>query len=312
MKKSVLKNGFLFLLFVAGIFFFLYKADFVLRQKQYGGMQDYFAQLEKDSMDMVFIGNSHQFCSISPELLYEEYGVESFMLASSAQTIPMSYYAAIEAIELQHPDTIVLEVSYCANDFRTVTDEMSHCFFDGMPNCQAKKMAIDDLIEEDQRIYYYLPLGLYHTRWKELTEDDFAITLVTERGSVYYEDVKYNGKIPLISQEEKEPMPEEMEKYMDLLVALCQANDVKLILYTAPFNTLWGTEEENEDLYKRERIFNYVGDYAAKYGVEYHNLFYEIEEIGLDGETDWKDTQHLNCYGQVKLTRYMMDQGYLD
>ena len=203
MKKHVLRNGLLFLIFLVGMFLLLTRLDFVLRQKEYAGVQDYFAKIPKDSIEIVFVGNSHQFCSISPEVLYEEYGIESFMLATSAQTIPMSYYAAMEAIELQHPETIVLEVSYCANDFRTVTDEMSHCFLDGMPDCEAKRLAIDDLIEEEEKIYYYLPLGLYHSRWKELTENDYAITSVTERGGVYYEDVKPNQQIPVISKDEK-------------------------------------------------------------------------------------------------------------
>jgi hypothetical protein len=311
MKKRILVDILLFIIFIAGFVWMFQKADFVLRQKQYAGIQDNFAKLEKDSVDLIFIGNSHQFCSISPQVLADEYGIESFMLSTSAQTIPMSYYAAMEAIELQHPETIVLEVSYCANDFRTVTDEMSHCFFDGMPNCKAKHLAIKDLIKEKDRIYYYLPMGLYHNRWKELTQDDFSITLVDERGGVHYEDVKYNGEIPLIGPEETETMPAEMEKYMDMLVALCQENDVQLILYVAPFNTLWGSAEEIEDLYKRERIFNYVGAFAEKYHVPYYNLFYEQEELGLNGETDWKDTQHLNYFGQQKLTRYMVEKGYL-
>ena len=312
MKKRVVINGILFILFVVGLFVLLSKAGFVLRQKQYAGVQDYFAKLPRDSVEIVFIGNSHQFCSISPQVLYDEYGVESFMLATSAQTIPMSYYAAMEAIEMQHPDTIVLEVSYCANDFRTVSDEMSHCFFDGMPRCKARKLALEDLIEKEDRIYYYLPLGYYHTRWKELTSQDYSITLVDERGGVYYEQIKPNGEIPLIPEDEVEPMPEEMEKYMDLLIELCRLNEVKLILYTAPFNTLWDNEDEKAGLARRQRIFNYIGEYAQEKQVEYHNLFYEIEQLGLDGQNDWMDTQHLNAFGQQKLTRYMMDKGYLE
>lgn len=311
MKKRICFDIILFIIFLAGLFWMFVKADFVLRQKQYAGIQDNFAKLEEDSVDLIFIGNSHQFCSISPQVLADEYGRESFMLATSAQTIPMSYYAAMEAIELQHPKTIVLEVSYCANDFRTVTDEMSHCFFDGMPNCKAKKLAIKDLIEEENRIYYYLPIGLYHNRWKELTQNDFSVTLVDERGGVHYEDVKYNGDIPLIGEEEVEPMPAEMEKYMDMLVDLCKENNVNLILYVAPFNTLWGSESEIEDLYRRQRIFNYISAYADKNGVPYYNLFYEQEQLGLDGEADWMDTQHLNYFGQKKFTRYMMENGYL-
>lgn len=311
MKKRVCLDILIFSIFLAGLFLVLSKVDFVLRQKQYAGMQDNFAKFEKGSMEIVFIGNSHQFCSISTEILAEEYGIESFMLSSSAQTIPMSYYAAMEAIELQQPEKIVLEVSYCANDFRTVTDEMSHCFFDGMPNCKAKRLAIQDLIKEEDRIYYYLPLGLYHNRWKELTKDDFSITQVTARGGVYYEDVKYNSEIPMISEDQTEAMPAEMEKYMDLLVELCKENDVKLILYVAPFNTLWGSEQEIEDLYRRQRIFNYISGYAEKNQVPYYNLFYEQEALGLNGETDWMDTQHLNYLGQRKMTEYMVRNGYL-
>ena len=309
MKKKII-NTILFLVFLAGLFVILLRMDFVLRQKEYAGAQYMFSRLEPDTVDVVFIGNSHQFCSISPEILYDEYGMNSFMLASSAQTVPMSYYAAMEAIELQHPDMIVFEVSYCANDFRTVTDEMSHCFFDGMPNCDAKKMAIQDLIEKEDRVHYYLPLGLYHNRWKELQEDDYAIVNVTERGGVYYPEVGHNWEISLVPQDETTPMPAEMERYMDLLVELCEKNDVALVLYVAPFNSLWDSEEELLNLYRRQRIFNYVGEYAEARDIPFYNLYYEMDAIGLQTNGDWKDSQHLNASGQGKLTRYMLEQGY--
>ncbi len=308
MKKKII-NTILFIAFLAGLFLILYRADFVLRQKDFSGAQDMFAALEPDSVDVVFVGSSHQFCSISPEILYQKYGINSFMLATSAQTVPMSYYAAMEAIELQHPEMIVFEVSYCANDFRTVTDEMTHCFLDGMPRCEARKLAIEDLVEKEDRINYYINLGLYHSRWKELEQDDYSITAVSERGGVYYPQVGNNWEIPLVPEDEIAPMPYEMEKYMDMLVQLCEENDVKLVLYTAPFNTMYGSDEEVLDLYERQRIFNYIGEYAEEKGVDYYNFFYKMDEIGLKYESDWKDSQHLNFSGQSKLTRYMVEQG---
>lgn len=311
-KRQNVRNIVLFILLVAALGLSLLRITYVFRNKEYANIQDNFRQLEKDSVEMVFIGSSHQFCSIDPDLLYEEYGINSFMLATSAQTIPMSYYAAMEAIEYQHPKAIVLEVLYCSNDFRTVTPEMSHTFFDGMPLCEAKKLAIEDLIEEEERIYYYLNLGRYHTRWKELTITDFESDLTAPRGRYYSQDVKYNGAIPVISEQEKEPMPEEMEKYMDMLVELCAENHVELILYVAPFNALYDDEYTREDLFRRQRIFNYIGDYAEEKQLRYYNLFYELDELQLDGNTDYKDTQHFNCYGQEKFTRYMVEKGYLD
>lgn len=312
MRKKIVINTILFMLFVAGLVAILYRANFVLRHKEYAGVQDKFAALEENSIDIVFVGSSHQFCSISPEILYDEFGMESFMLATSAQTVPMSYYAAMEAIELQNPDMIVFEVSYLANDFRTVTDEMSHCFFDGMPECEAKYLGIEDLIEEENRINFYALLGTYHSRWKELTEKDFSMAQFTDRGGVHYENVVYNPPIQVIPKTETEPIPIEMEKYLDKMVNLCRENDVELMLYAAPFNTLYESDYETEMLNMRQRMFNYVGEYAKEHNLRYYNLFYEIAESGLNDETDWMDRQHLNCNGQSKLTRYMVQNGYLD
>lgn len=310
MKRKAITKCILFLLFVAGLFVLVNQTYLLLQPKKHFPVQYNFSKIPRDSLDIVFIGTSHQFCSIDPDLLYEEYGINSYMLSTSAQTVPMSYYAAMEAIELQHPAKIVFEVCYCANDARTISDAMSHHFFDGMPSCKAKQLAINDLIEAEKRIYFYLPLGVYHSRWKELERLDFTNDYISARGGVHHEDVEENEDIPLISPDEKEPMPAEMEKYMDKLVALCKENNVELILYAAPFNTVRLTEEEKPGLFRRQRIFNYISDYAAKNQLEYHNLFYEIEELGLNNETDWKDTQHLNCKGQEKFTRYMVSKGY--
>ncbi|MBR3825962.1 MAG: hypothetical protein IKJ39_12280 [Lachnospiraceae bacterium] len=301
----------LFLLFWAVLIPAVFRISYVLREKEGTNIQDNFKQLEPDSVDMIFIGSSHQFCTINPDLLYEEYGINSFMLATSAQTIPMSYYATMEAIELQHPKAIVLEALYCTNDFRTVTPEMSHTFFDGMPRCEARKLAIEDLIEPEEQIYYYLNLGRYHTRWKDLGQKDFMSNLNSPRGRYYSEETKYNWQIPVISKDEKEPMPEEMLKYLDMLVELCKENKVELIMYVAPFNSLYDEENTREDLFRRQRIFNWLEDYTGEKGLRYYNLFYEIPEMNLDGMTDYKDSQHFNCYGQEKVTRYMAEKGYL-
>ncbi len=311
--RKVLKKIKIFIqavLFVGILVFLISNLAYVLREKEGTNIHDNFRQLERDSVDMVFIGTSHQFCTINPDLLYDEYGINSFMLATSAQTIPMSYYAAMEAIEFQHPGAIVLEVVYCSNDFRTVTPEMSHTFFDGMPMSKAKVAAIEDLIEEEEQIYYYLNLGRYHTRWKELTEVDFQSNLTAPRGRFFSKEIVSNWEIPVISPDEKQPMPDEMLKYMDKIVALCKENDVELILYVAPFNTLYISDYETEKLYERQRIFNWIGDYAKENDVRFYNLFYEMDEIGLDGNRDYMDSQHFNCYGQDKVTRYMAEKGY--
>lgn len=309
MKRA--KEIILFILFNAALISLLLIMNFVFRNKEYEGAQDKFAAWKPGKADIVFIGTSHQFCTISPDILYDEYGVESFMLATSSQTVPMSYYAAMEAIELKHPDTIVFEIAYTANDWRTL-DGMDHCFFDGFPACKARGRALNDLIEKDQQIYYLFPLGMFHSRWKELDEADFSDFSLSDRGSFFNADIVTGTDIPLQDPEVKVPIGEEMERYLDMMAELCEENDVKLIMYAAPFNALYLNDENCiNDLFNRQSMFNYVGEYAEKNGIEFHNLFYELDDIGINDETDWMDSQHFNCLGQAKITRYMMDKGYL-
>lgn len=306
----VLKNVFLSGLFLVLLALLLGRLMYVCRDKRDNWRQDNFAQLPRDSVDVVFIGNSHQFCSVNTDLLYDEYGINGFMLATPAQTVPMSYYAAMEAIELQHPDVIVFEVLYCANDFRTVLPELSHAFFDGMPACRAKWEGIRDLIEEEERIYYHLNFGRYHSRWKSLTEEDFQSDLTSPRGSFFCDTIEPNWNIPVVPRGEKKEMPEEMLQYLEKMVELCRENDVRMVWYVAPFNALKDEEAFYEDVFERQRVFNWVEDYAQDQGIPFYNLFYEIDQIGFDWEKDFMDTQHLNCYGQEKLTRYMAERGY--
>ena len=311
MVKKIIKAVILFVLFAAVLTAELLLLNNVLIRKETSSVQEKFAKYRRNSVKTVFIGNSHQFCSIDPDLLYEEYGLETFMLATSGQTIPMSYYAVLEAIELQHPERIIFEASYCANDFRTISPEMSHYFFDKMPYCKARGLALKDLAGEDA-INFLLPLGTYHGRWKELTETDFENNTVSDRGGVHFETITRNDAIPLVKEYETTPMPEEMEKYFDLLIRACELNHVELIVYVAPFNTqYWDEGYILEDLLNRERIFNYVGEYCEEKGIEFHNLFYELGALDLDGEEDWMDRQHLNCKGQAKFTRYMAEMGYV-
>ena len=95
-------------------------------------------------------------------------------------------------------------------------------------------------------------------------------------------------------------------------VKLCKENNVELVFYAAPFNSLYNEENTRQDLFARQRIFNGIEDYAIEKELRYYNLFYEMEGIGLNGETDYMDSQHFNASGQTKVTRYMAEKGYFD
>lgn len=287
------------------------RTTYVFREKENTAMHDRFKALERDSVDTIFVGTSHQFCSISTDILDYDYGINSFMMATSGQTLPMTYYAVLEAIEYQHPETIIMEVVYCHHDFKTIMPEMTHMFTDGMPFGKIKKLAIDDLAEQKEKLYYFYELGFYHNRWKDLKEVDFQSNLESKRNSFFSDEVQPNWEIPVVDRNETAPMPETAKIYLDKIIAACNANDVELVLYIAPYNATGTSDSEKESLFNSQRIFNGIEEYAEAQGIAFYNLFYEIDEIGFDWTTDFMDTQHCNYAGQEKITRYMVEKGYI-
>ena len=305
--KKVFKF-FKIILILALLVFLLIRLNYVLRDKEYASVQDNFANLEKDSVDIVFVGASHCFCSIDPYMIKEKTGKEVFVLSTSAQTVPESYYAVMEAIELQHPKTIYMEVQYCVNDFTIV---MPHSFFDGMPNCKAKYLGIKDLIPKDEQSSFYINLGAYHTRWKNLKEKDYQSNLTAPMGEYVSNDVIYQQPFPIVPMEETEQMPEISRKYLDQIIELCRENDVELVLFCAPYGMLYVDEDQEKLLCSQQKILNSIYDIAEENGLEYYDMFHEMDKIGIDEATDWKDTQHFNASGQQKFTAYMLKKGYI-
>lgn len=309
--KNRIKMIVLGILFVALFAGLMQRTTYVFREKENTAMHDRFMALERDSIDTIFVGTSHQFCSISTDMLDYDYGINSFMMATSGQTLPMSYYAVLEAIEYQHPERIILEVVYCHHDFKTVLPEMTHMFTDGMPLGKIKKLAVNDLAEPEEKLYYFYELGFYHNRWKDLAEVDFRSNLDSERNSFLFDTITPITEIPVIDRTETAPMPETAKEYLDKIIAVCKENNVELVLYVAPYNAVDSSEEAREVLFKSQRIFNGIEEYAMEQGIPFYNLFYEIEEIGFDWTTDFMDTQHCNYAGQEKITRYMVEKGYI-
>lgn len=283
----------------------------VLRNKELTSMHENFKQYDKGELDTIFIGSSHQFCTINPSLLYTDYGIEAFMMGTAAQQLTMSYYAAMEAIELQEPEVIVLEAHYAAFEEGAIGIHMNHMFFDGMPFSKTKYLAVKELFPKEEWLYYYLDFFYYHERWKEVGEEDFDTQINDDRGGFYTEEVGWFGEFAIVDEGEKEAMTQTAKEKLDRIIHLCKENEVTLIVYVAPYLPGNYETESLEEVYRQQRVYNWLGDYLAEQEIAFYNLFYEVEEIGLDVTSDFYDPAHLNNVGQEKVTRYMAEKGYI-
>ena len=50
-----------------------------------------FYKMDRDSIDVLFLGSSHAAAAFNPQVIYDKYGITSYNLASEQQNLVVSY-----------------------------------------------------------------------------------------------------------------------------------------------------------------------------------------------------------------------------
>lgn len=65
--------------------------------------------MQKDTVDVLFLGSSHGVTSFLPQELYNQYGITGYNLGCEQQGMVTSYYWLKEALRYQSPKAVVLD-----------------------------------------------------------------------------------------------------------------------------------------------------------------------------------------------------------
>ncbi len=271
--------------------------------------QDFY-QMDKDSIDVLFLGSSHAVNAFSPIELYKEYGITSYNLSCEQQNMLLSYFWLKEALRYQTPKIVVLDTCFlfsCNPQEPLNTPEaITRKAIDYMRWSSVKREAVYDicLIDEKQDLLsYYFTNIRFHTRWTELNEDDFSFM---RNLTGLYGFSALNGTISEIEREKmqifsaNENMNEEMPleimlMYLDKIEKLCKEEGIQLILCKTPA------------ISSSVQQYNYVQNYAKEKQVLYYDFNEEalFNEVGFQKNMDFNDGMHLNYKGAKKITDYM-------
>lgn len=254
---------------------------------------------EKDH-DVIFIGDCEVYENFSPAVLWEEFGINSYIRGSAQQLIWQSYYLLEDTLRYEKPDVVIFNVlSMKYNEPQK--EAYNRMTLEGMEWSLAKVNAINaSMLSEENFLDYVFPILRYHSRWSELTGDDLTYMLNTPK-------VSHNGYYMRVDVKPAENVPEgriladyqfgdNAYAYLDKLTKLCKENDIQLILVKAPsLYPYWYDEWEEQ-----------IEAYAAEHDLLYINFLELQEETGLDFSTDTYDAGlHLNLSGAEKITRYL-------
>lgn len=258
----------------------------------------YFTREKPNSADTLFIGSSHVYCGIDVNIMNKEYGKNALMLATSSQTLDLSYYAIMSAIPMQHPERIYLETFCAVYDEQKQKPLSSRALLNDLPNwSRGKWLAAKD---SGQPMYYYFyPITDMHNTWWKVTSRDFILPRLPEgeRYSFHGDRIRDVDDWTLSASLEDVEIPEESLYWLRRIVQLCRENNTELILFTAPYPA---------DA-REQTIFRLMADFAKENGLVYYNLVDDYEKVGIDLHSDFFDGNHMNIYGQEKLSRYMAE-----
>ena len=256
----------------------------------------HFYETEDNTIDVLFYGSSHSQCTINSAILYDKYGIVSNNLSAGGQSLSTTYYSMLESLKTQKPEVMVVELVFTSwekdtnigNIYRnTVNLKYSSNFFEN----------VNAIVPKEQQEDVILKWPVFHTRYKEITKQDFVDDKYFNRGYCGSWVIAEQQRPSACDDTKLMKIGEDKEIVLQKMIDLAKENDIQLLFYVAPF-ILTETNQEK---------FNYVEDFCEKQNVEFIN-FNSIsisEQIGLDYTKDFREESHLNNYGSEKVTEYI-------
>jgi len=290
MSKNVIK------VVCFGVFFcFLFQnVSWVLRDKSNSEFINGFEDEIPNSLDVLFLGSSMSYRQIYPLQLWDEFGIASYNLGTSEQIIPLSYYVLKHALETQTPKVVVLDMGMCNIDNKHFSDARLHQVWDNLSWSKAKAESINDLAEYPET--FYSNIIQYHTRWKSIKHYNFQRHFDMQKGAGCYMNIESFEPVEMIGKDKKQEPPSLTLEYLDKIIAVCESNNIALILTGMP------TQQFTES---RQKMFHYIEEYVYDKGIDFINFYYLMDELGISWEKDFADIVHLNYDASCKVTNYI-------
>ncbi len=298
-RKDILTTGIILLIFgtVFVLISMLLQPKYMTELEEGSFISQYYR--EAGGHDVIFLGDCEVYANYSPMELYRDYGITAYIRGTPQQLVWMSYYVAEETFRYETPRALVFNVNALRYS-EPVSEAYNRLTIDQMRWSGSKVgIILASMTEEEQFLSYVFPILRYHSRFDQLTEEDFSwlfrVRDNTFNGFQLHTEVVPAGSLPVERVLPDYQFADICYEYLDKLRLLCEENGTELILVKAPTLYPYWYEEYDEQ----------IREYADEYGLSYYNFLERSEEIGLDFSEDTYDGgYHLNLSGAVKLSQY--------
>ena len=284
-----------------------------------------FANLEDNSVQVLFMGASHMSSGISPMQIYKDEKLTTYNLSTSKQPIEGTYYLLKEAFKTQTPKVVVMDVSSLLYDteedwdneqgMRYVIDLLPF----SMDKIECAKVYASMCKEDgDEKFWSALfPFLQYHGRWAELNVGDFVGLSADDTHCLkgaFYSPAIVGSKVKSVEKMNaylEGPGADEVDwqvgvsdnakDYLRKIKAMCDENGSKLLLTKIPTVAF---PRINESAWT-SRKYECIKQLAKEEELDYVDMLYDTD-LALDMKKDYRDKGfHLNYKGIQKTTAFM-------
>lgn len=260
-----------------------------------------FYKMPKNSVDVLFLGDSSVLRAVSPMEIWDKHGIVSYNYSLSSLRTYGIYYLLQDALKTQKPEIVVIDpdTMFYHYDFSEPQQRLS---MDYLKNNEVKYKMINDehyIFSFEDKVSAFIPLLRYHTRWYDLRAVE--LSKITNdykpifKGFNTISSVKPNIKnIDYMDKyNEKIKYENDSLEYLDKIFDICKENDIELMILQVPDAKVWG-QKQSELIQK----------YANENNINYLDL--NTIDIGINWYEDTCDRgSHLNVLGALKVTDYV-------
>ncbi len=257
---------------------------------------------KKNSLDILFIGSSSVYRTVSPMIIWEEEGITSYDYSIPAARIYMSYYFVEDALRTQKPKVIFLDISTAYYKVEETEPERRK----GFDYMKFSKTKIDIMKDKQytrdfdflDKVSMVFPIFRYKDRITSPNVDYYlndyhSIT----KGYVFgdgFNPQKDNFKY-MEPNNRKVEMSKLNEEYLLKIRDLCDKNNIDIVFVGFPNSWSWNKASSD-----------HMTKFCEKHKIPYIEL--NTPETGLDWTIDTMDRgNHVNVFGAEKETKYIIN-----
>ncbi len=275
---------------------------------------DEFYDIPSNTLDLVFIGSSHAYCSFNPVIVDETLGTNSFNLGSPLQHPDASYHVVKELLRYQRPKTIVFEIYWDMLDDEfdlkqadTVISAIGRQEFesefirDVFPLAElAKYMFKPVRYQQDVFNYWNKELREKVEEYIEPIEKkdvSAGVSYYKGRGFIYSDIIIAESEFYQTNQfvglnGKKWDFHKVQKSYVERLVALCRDEGIEIVFVTAPIANVSLDLIENY-----QALHDKIAEFSSDLGVVYRDYNVINLEKELFVNENFRDDAHLNNSG---------------